>query len=456
MLLLVLLLTPLFAALLLELFQLWPGQRLGLLRLLHGGAALITFGLSCGLGLLVWRTGTLSALGGLLRADLLAALLALLLSGLGLLAALGAASADGWPAGVAVPAPHSVRPGLLAWFTGGQRVYALLQLVLFALLLAITSDDVGLLWVASAGASLLLALLLLATGCTPALPTYLLLLLPGFALALLGTLLLLLAGAGETLRWSALLAAPTLDGRVLRLAGLLALLGYGALAGLAPLHGWLPGTLGLAPPPLAVLLGAAQPCVGLYALIRVQALADLALGAAFSQRLLLGLGLLTLLLAALALPLQRDYRHLLAYLGMAQIGFICLGLAVGGFWGTLGALVQLLNYALSAAVLLLLAGRIVLVYGSSEMAAVRGLLYAQPLLGCLLLLATLALAGVPPFAAFASTLLIASAGMQAAAWAILPGVALLACVALVTLLRSGSMLFGPAPTVVAVSTGEEL
>jgi hydrogenase-4 component F len=187
--------------------------------------------------------------------------------------------------------------------------------------------------------------------------------------------------------------------------------------------------------------------VGLYALLRFKAVTDLAAGTEFASRLLLGLGLLSLAVAALFLLTQRNYKRMLAYSSVEHIGIVCLGLGFGGYWGGLGALLHIVNHALSKSLLFILSGNILLKYHTTEMNEVRGLLRASPLTGGAFLAGTLALIGLPPFAPFISEFIIFRAGLESnVAWVAVVGIALLAVVFAGMLGSVNRMLYGEPPT----------
>jgi hydrogenase-4 component F len=96
--------------------------------------------------------------------------------------------------------------------------------------------------------------------------------------------------------------------------------------------------------------------VGLYALLRFKAVTDISLGPEFAARCLIGFGLLSLAVAAAFLPAQRNYKRMLAYSSVEHIGIISLGLGFGGYWGVLGALLHIINHALSKSLLFMLSG----------------------------------------------------------------------------------------------------
>src|SRR5262249_44693409 len=150
------------------------------------------------------------------------------------------------------------------------------------------------------------------------------------ALAFVGTVLAYfdfvnLAGSGESaLNWPVLVAAaPSMHPEVIQLAFVFLLIGYGTKAGLAPMHTWLPDAHSEAPAPLSAMMSGVLLAVAVYAIVRWKAVADRAAGSAFTDGLLIVLGLLSLGLAALSLVIQRHYKRLLAYSSIEHTGLIC-------------------------------------------------------------------------------------------------------------------------------------
>ena len=362
----------------------------------HALTAALTLAASVAVALAVHREGVVTALGGFLRADALSAWMVALI---GLVGALAATEAPRYASG---------------------RFYPLFHLFVFTMLLAVTTDDVGLMWVAVEGTTLASVFLVNFEGTRASLEAaykYLLICSVGIAIAFLGTVLVYFADIQlfgdevDALRWTTLLrVAPRLPPRVIELAFVFLVVGYGTKAGLAPMHTWLPDAHSEAPAPVSALMSGVLLSVGVYALLRFKPVVDLAAGPAFARRILLALGLASMAVAALFLWTSQNFKRMLAYSSVEHIGIACLGLGFGGAWGVTGALLHLANHALAKSALFLLAGRIRAAYDSAEVLAVRGLMGPLPRTGGAFLAAMLALMGLPPFGLFTSEVMIFGAG----------------------------------------------
>jgi hydrogenase-4 component F len=328
-------------------------------------------------------------------------------------------------------APHRFVPCLL-WF-------------LSALTLVASTQHLAVLWVAVEATTLATAPLVYfyrRRGALEAAWKYLLLCSVGIALALLGTFFLGIAGSAvfpaPGLSLSSLVhAAPQLSHAWLKAGFILALVGYGTKMGLAPLHTWLPDTHSQAPSPISALLSGALLNGALLALLRFYQVALASGNGAFAHTLLLVLGFASLVVACAFLVGQRDYKRLLAYSSIENMGIIAIGIGVGG-GGVFGALFHALNHSLAKAGLFYCAGNVLRRYGTTGAREVRGMLRHQPATGVLFLLLFLALGGMPPFGAFWSKLLIFQAAVGSEGLAI--GILFLALIAVAFLGMAGVLL----------------
>lgn len=243
----------------------------------------------------------------------------------------------------------------------------------------------------------------------------------GVTIALAGTLYLFYAGSALhltsnlRLTWPYLFAhAHALAPQPLRLAFLLAVVGYGTKVGLAPMHTWLPDAHAEAPSPASAMLSAALLNTGMYAIIRFLAIARARLGEAYPRGVLLAFGFASIAVGVLFMVRSGNFKRLFAYSSVEHMGIIAVALGFGGVLGLYGALLHTLNHAVAKAVLFLGSGDVALRYKTRESEPVRGLLTAVPFTGGALLLGSFAVLGSPPFGLFLSEFTIVRAGFAQA------------------------------------------
>jgi hydrogenase-4 component F len=345
--------------------------------------------------------------GDIWRLDSLSALFALLVSGICTLAI--------W-LGPGIHADDDLARARARTF----RVYA--NLFTATMLLAVTTSNLGVMWVAIEATTISSALLIPLHRTAAAVEAswkYLLIGSVGIALAFTGTVLALVdysstGGAADlALHWPSLLAAAgTLHPEVARLAFVFLLVGFGTKAGLAPMHTWLPDAHAEAPAPLSAMMSGVLLAVALYAIARWKAVIDLAAGTSFTDTLLIVVAVLTIAVGSLSLFAQRDYKRLLAFSSIEHMGLACFGLALGPA-GIFAALLHLAMHAAGKSAAFLLSGRVLARFDSHEIAGAAGLLAAMPATGGLLAAAAIALAGLPPFGLFLSEVLLVRAGWMA-------------------------------------------
>src|SRR5439155_15223173 len=181
----------------------------------------------------------------------------------------------------------------------------------------------------------------------------------------MGTVLMYYAATAQVgeigLSWTSLIGiAARLDPKIVKLAFVFILVGYGTKAGLAPMHTWLPDAHSEAPAPISALMSGVLLNVGLYALLRFKTVADRVLGSGFSSQCLVGFGLLSVAVGAIFVVSQRNYKRMLAYSSVEHTGIACLGFGFGGYWGLFGGVWHIMNHALAKSMLFILSGSIFL------------------------------------------------------------------------------------------------
>jgi hydrogenase-4 component F len=309
------------------------------------------------------------------------------------------------------------------------RLYhSMYQLFNATMLVALTTNNMGLVWVAMEAATLSTVLLVTLYRTPAALEAgwkYFILCGVGIAQALFGTILLYFAaekvlGASgvNALLWTHLDAVKgELEPAVLSLAFVFLLVGYGTKVGLAPLHNWLPDAHAEGPTPISAVLSGLLLNVAIYAVVRCKVLVEGALRSQLPGRMLMGFGLLSVVLAAFLLWRQRDVKRLFAYSSIEHMGIIAFAFGMGGPVANFAALLHMTVHSLTKSAIFFAVGHAAQKAGSQLMEQIRGLVTVNPTVGWGLMLGTLAILGMPPFGVFASEFLILTTAMQQQPWA---------------------------------------
>jgi hydrogenase-4 component F len=336
-----------------------------------------------------------------------------------------------------------------------RRFYAGLNLFAWSMLAAPLMSSLALLWIAVEVTTIISALLVAiedTDGAAEAAWKYVLIASAGLGLALLGTVFAYFAGSqvlGEhyNLDFQALIAAGAhLPATPVRLAFLLALLGYGTKVGLFPVHTWLPDAHSEAPTPVSALLSGSLLAVSFYAILRFYQVAAASLGSGFPRDALLAFGVASLLLAALYLFGQRDIKRLLAYSSVEHMGILAIGVGFGAPVALAGVMLHVLAHAAAKGNAFMGAGVLVAKFGGKQVSAIRGGLDLLPWSGPLFLLAVFALCAMPPSGIFRSEFQIVAGGLGSGSYAAAAVLVVLVTVAFFGLTASATgMLFTPAP-----------
>jgi len=352
---------------------------------------------------------------------------------------------------------HEMKVGLTR-INGVRRYYALLHLFIFTMLSVTVANNLALMWIAIEATTIVSALLIglgfsKRSLAIEAAWKYIILCTVGITFALLGIFITYYAtisvmGGAGVLNWTAIRGiAPRLNPATMKLAFIFILVGYGTKAGLAPVHNWLPDAHSEAPSPISALLSGILLNTAFYGIIRFVSITDPSTGSAFTGNLLILFGLISMAVSSVFILIQVNYKRLLAYSSIEHMGIIALGIGIGGPAGVYGALLHIMNHALSKPLMFFVSGRIQANYGSTKIENVNGVLSSMPSLGTLTFIGALSLAGTPPFNIFVSEFTVLKAAADKKLW-VIAGLFLL-CLALVfygMMSGFGKMLFGERET----------
>ncbi|ODS34217.1 MAG: NADH dehydrogenase subunit F [Candidatus Scalindua rubra] len=303
--------------------------------------------------------------------------------------------------------------------------YALLHLFIFTMVLATVSNNIAIFWMAIEGTTLVTSMLVgfyKDKESVEAAWKYIILCTVGITFGLLGIFIVYYASASAlggdgTLNWTELRdIAHDMNPKTLQLAFILIIVGYGAKAGFAPIHNWLPDAHSQAPSPISALLSGVLIKCALLGIVRFVIIGNASLDTTFYNHLLLIFGLVSMGIATAFILLQNNYKRLLAYSSIEHIGIIAIGVGIGSFWGIYGALLHMLNHAIVKTLLFFTTGRVRLKYHSTVIGKVKGAIVLLPISGTVMLLGALAIAGCPPFNIFLSEYTILKAAVDKGNW----------------------------------------
>ncbi|MFO0793684.1 MAG: hydrogenase 4 subunit F [Candidatus Brocadiaceae bacterium] len=301
-----------------------------------------------------------------------------------------------------------------------QWYYFLFHMFIFTMLLVCVINNLGVMWVAIEGTTLATTFLVgfyNKKQHQEAAWKYIILCSVGITLALFGVILtyhsakVVLGEIGYALNWSDLRAvADKFEPRLMKLAFLFVLVGYGTKAGLAPMHTWLPDAHSQAPSPISALFSGVLINCSMYGIVRYHILTSKCVGIGYSSTLLMIFGLISVIVSIPFILIQKDYKRLLAFSSIEHIGFVALGIGFGGMYSVYGAELHTFNHAVAKSLLFFCAGNIFLKYKTTEMENVKGVIKTLPVTGTILAIGVFAITGTPPFNIFVSEFLILAGG----------------------------------------------
>jgi hydrogenase-4 component F len=304
--------------------------------------------------------------------------------------------------------------------------HAMYQVLMFAMNLALVTNNIGVMWVGIELATLTTVLMVGIYRTHEALEAawkYFILGSVGIALALFGTILVYMAaepamGSGpNAMVWTDLVAhAASFDPALLNLAFVFLLLGYGTKVGLFPLHAWLPDAHAEGPTPISAVLSGLLLNVALYALLRFKMLLAANPEALAPGPLMVTLGLASLLFASFMLYRRRDIKRMFAYSSIEHMGIVTFAFGMGGPLANFAGLLHMSLHSLTKSAIFFAVGGISQVKGTQNMADMGGLTTTNPVLGWGLVLGVVAIAGLPPLGLFMSEFLVISSTFAREPW----------------------------------------
>lgn len=312
---------------------------------------------------------------------------------------------------------HEIDTGKLT--SANVRFYhAMYQALMCSMNLALLAANIGLMWV-SVEIATLSTVLMVGLYRTPhaleAAWKYFILGSVGIALALFGTILVYMGaepvlGEGyDGMVWTSLMQhASQFNPRMLNVAFVFLMLGYGTKVGLAPMHAWLPDAHAEGPTPISAVLSGLLLNVALHAVLRFKMLLAANAAAITPGPLMVTLGLASLIFAAFMLYRRDDIKRLFAYSSIEHMGIIAFAFGVGGPLANFAGLMHMAMHSLTKSAIFFAVGHIAQVKGTQKIAEIRGLTESHPALGWGLVAGVVAIVGLPPLGVFMSEFLVVS------------------------------------------------
>ena len=293
---------------------------------------------------------------------------------------------------------------------------------LAAMSMVALSDHLIVFWIAIEATTLASAPLIFLNRSKEALEAtwkYVLICSVGIALALLGSFFIALSmelgNVNVPLIFSTLNKYATGFNQMWLKAGFIfVMIGYGTKMGLAPMHTWLPDAHSEAPSPASALLSGTLLNCAFLGVYKAHTLMVAAGQGEYSSNVLVGFGLVSMLIAGIFIIQQPDYKRMLAYSSVENMGIIAFGVGIGGI-ALYGAFLHLIHHSMIKSSLFLSAGNILSAYKTKLAKKIGDMARQQPKTFVGFFAGYIGISGFPPFGTFISKLLIII-GAFAAGW----------------------------------------
>ena len=274
----------------------------------------------------------------------------------------------------------------------------------------IISNNLGLSWVLVEATTLASAYLIYFTKTKTSIEAawkYVFICSIGIALAFVGIILLTIStGELSSLNfYDLILNANTFNKFWLKLSFVFILFGFGTKMGLAPVHFWLPDAHSEAPAPASALLSATLLNSAFYVILKVFNILVIANCASYARLVMYIMGFLSLFVAAVFIYHINNYKRMLAYSSIENMGILIIGTALGGL-GIFAAIIHLIGHSLIKASFFLTSGNILKIYGKKKIKKIKNIITNDKRTGWLWILCLLGITAFPPSVLFISEFLI--------------------------------------------------
>ncbi|EMR01841.1 Na+/H+ antiporter subunit D [Cesiribacter andamanensis] len=212
-----------------------------------------------------------------------------------------------------------------------------------------------------------------------------------------------------------LVRAPDTNTSLIPMAGMFFLVALGIKAAVFPLFFWLPASYHTPPIAISAFIGGLLTKVGVYALVRVFTLI-FAIDLDRTLPLIMLISGLTMLIGVLGAAAQTDFRKILSFHIISQIGYMIMGLSLFTPLALAGTIFFIIHNILVKTNLFLISGVVAQRHKSFALPFLGGAYLLQPVLALLFVLSAFSLAGIPPFSGFWGKFMLAKGGFEAGQW----------------------------------------
>ena len=304
-----------------------------------------------------------------------------------------------------------------------KTYYVFFSLFVFTMLLTATSNNIIMMWICVEATTLATVFLVGVYESKLSLEAawkYVIVCTAGVAFGLYGTLLVyansadVLADNTNAAFWTEIVpSVGLLDPMLVSIAFTFVVVGFGTKAGLFPMHTWLPDAHSEAPSPVSALLSGVLLKCAVLVIVRFYVIVTGCIGTTYPQIILIALGVLSVIVAAISVFSQSDLKRKLAYSSCENVGIVVLCLGFGGSVGIAAALLHCVFHGCTKALMFCLSGNALMKYGTRDLKKITGVLEVAPATAVLMMIGFFALSGFPPFAMFISEVTAFLAGISA-------------------------------------------
>jgi len=306
---------------------------------------------------------------------------------------------------------HELDKGIIT-FVQYKTYFALFQLFVFCMFLAVLTNNSLLLWLALEGTTLFSTFLVgiyRKQTSIEAAWKYMILCSTGISMGLLGILLLNygahVAGVesnGIFLISSLMENAKLIPEGIVKISFIFLFIGFGTKVGLVPMHTWLPDAHSKAPSPISAIFSAVLLNVALYCILRFKFVVDSSLGdSAWTNNLFLIFGFISIIFSALMILIQENYKRMLAYSSIEHMGLAIFAIALSPLGAVFG-LMHIIGHTLNKSTLFFGAGEILTKYNTTKISGIKNMLTNMKITSIFFIVGILAIVAMPTSIFFVS------------------------------------------------------